>query len=113
MSWYVEYGTGVYTTPEWRGSATIEWVRRTPLDRPLYSNVPDAIYLLTGKRAQFTPWRDEPMTRLAGVDGYVVWCERKAMAPLLFTPAELEAVVRLRPVVRLDDGVVFVLAPRT
>jgi hypothetical protein len=35
------------------------------------------------------------------------------MAPLLFTPAELEAVVRLRPVVRLDDGVVFVLAPRT
>src|SRR5207237_6234302 len=90
---------------------TIAWVRGARLDGPIYSNVPDAIYLMTGKHARFTPWRAGRLERMAGVEGYLVWVDRKPMGSL-FRPEELARVVRVRPLRRFDDGAVFVLGDR-
>jgi hypothetical protein len=52
-------GAGGYSTVTWRESPLIEWLRTHPLDGEIYSNAPDAIYILTGRTAQFSPGRNQ------------------------------------------------------
>jgi len=52
---YIAEGHGAgaqnYQQPSWRTSPTIAEIRNLPVDATIYSNAPDAIYLLTGRNS--------------------------------------------------------------
>jgi hypothetical protein len=57
-----------YASRAWRQSAIVEAVRALPGDVLIVSNAPDAIYVLTGRRAEFVPLRANPFTRALRTD---------------------------------------------
>lgn len=62
---YAEEGAGAgtgadrYNTAPWRHSETLDHLRRHPVEGPLYSNAPEALYILNGQRAALAPRRQE------------------------------------------------------
>jgi hypothetical protein len=71
-------GAGVYTTTAWENSPLVEWVRRHPVPGRIYSNAPDAIYLLTGVAAWLTPqsqYEFDPaeFARANTRESYILW----------------------------------------
>jgi hypothetical protein len=57
-----------YASRLWRQSQLVAAVRGLPADTLLVSNAPDALYSLTGRRAQFIPLRANPYTGAARAD---------------------------------------------
>jgi hypothetical protein len=57
------YNGAGYGSTEWRASRLIEYVRNLPADTIIFSNAPDAIYLLTNRMTKSIPRR--PVTELA------------------------------------------------
>lgn len=57
-----------YTSRVWRQSMLVDAVRRLPPDVLVVSNAPDALYVLTGRRAEFVPVRADPYTRAPRAD---------------------------------------------
>ena len=56
-----------YSSIYWRESPTIKFLRAGE-SKPIYSNAPDPIYLLTGKRAAMIPNNVDPRSRAANPD---------------------------------------------
>ena len=56
------HGLG-YSASPWRNSALIELARKLPDDVLIYSNAPDALYLLTGRLAKPIPKLVQPGSR--------------------------------------------------
>lgn len=52
---HVEQGAGGYSTPTWSQSPLLEWFAANPLEGAVYSNAPDAIYILTGRKVETAP----------------------------------------------------------
>jgi hypothetical protein len=50
-----------YKSDSWRRSATMARVERLPPDTRVYSNAPDAVYLLTGREVKSIPPRVDPL----------------------------------------------------
>lgn len=116
-------GIGV-AEQEWRESATAGYVlahREELRALPIYSNAPDAVYLLTGLRASWTP--SSGVSAGAGAPegarqetgawpprgaAYVVWFSRRQLGSLL-TLASLNETAGLRDLAILDDGRVLVV----
>ncbi len=113
-----------YTSTEWQKSETIAEVRSLPEEAEIYSNVPEAIYLITGRPASPVPevvdhhtGRDNPSYRsemdslravLAGEDAVVVYFtseeERRWYMPRM---SELVAGADLAPYVTRADGAIL------
>lgn len=109
---------------EWQESATAGYVlahREELRALPIYSNAPDAVYLLTGLRASWTPSSgatagsaaSEGASQTAGEwpprgTAYVVWFSRRQLGSLLTLEA-LNDTAGLRDLAILDDGRVLVV----
>jgi len=83
---------------------------------PIYSNAPDAVYLLAGLRAAWTPSSGasaggaapESASRTTGAwpprgTAYVIWFSRRQLGSLLTLEA-LNETARLQDIAILDDG---------
>lgn len=104
-------GAGGYSTRAWEESALIRWLRTDRLDGSVYSNVPDALYLLTGTAAKDTPHYYWDTTEFAGnmpagQASYIVW-HHGLRWNHLYDLRELASRWRLEPVAELSDGAVY------
>jgi len=97
-------GTGAdrYNTAPWRHSEVLDHLRRHPVEGPLYSNAPEALYILCGQRAALAPRRQEGGEWPAL--GWLVWLDPVRRRYLL-DPAEVPEGLRLAA--RFADGALY------
>lgn len=113
-----------YATVEWRDSALIRYVRDLPPGTPIYSNGPDAIYVLTGRAARLLPdWPGgpalagvplpEPIARmrdeLAASGGVIVYFRGITWRSVL-SEVELKRILPLKPLFGTDSGSIYGIA---
>ncbi len=65
---HMREGAGGYAVSAWQDSSLVEWLRNHPLSGMVYSNGPDALYLLTGAASTITP------ENFRGPAGTAHWC---------------------------------------
>ncbi len=104
-------GVEGYHNKVWAQSELFRWLRVNPLDGPVYSNVPDALYLLTETRAKITPHHymdiaDFSREMTSSPTNYVVWSHNLCW-PYLYDLRELASRWRLEPVAEFPDGAVY------
>jgi len=110
---YARRGVGGYATAEWIASPTMGWPREHPPSSCLYSNAPDAVYLLTGFRSRCTPRDEADLEELkaeasAGTGSYVVWFDRTKRT-YLQPVDELIPALGLKEAKRFPDGTVYAM----
>jgi hypothetical protein len=108
---YMDEGAGAYATRLWQESSLIAWLRANPLQGAIYSNVPDALYVLTGTSARTTPQCYEDVAKFAGTmspsqANYIVWSS-SLRRDLLYDVRELGSRWQMSPVATLTDGAVY------
>ena len=59
---FVSDGIPTYTTKKWLESELLDEISGLPDSSVIYSNAPDAIYILTGRSALFSPYKNESLT---------------------------------------------------
>jgi hypothetical protein len=114
---------------QWRESATVGFTRALPADTVVYTNLPEPVYLLTGRRARFLPAKFDPlsgttidrarvdaavseMARLAG-EGHataVYFTQDDLRRPTMLAGTDLAERCGLRRMLTFRDGVAY-LAP--
>ncbi len=113
-------GAGGYNTPTWRESSLMEWIRTHPLEGRVYSNAPDAIYILTGMSARMSPRKDlynstatttdniSKFRKLltSETDTYLAWFENKKKA-YLYNIEELSSSFAMEILATCSDGSVY------
>ena len=104
-------GAGDYRWPTWRGSPLIQWLRENPLQGEIYSNVPDAVYLLAGLPAKTTPHYYWDTTQCAAKmsssqANYVVWSENLHL-DFLYDLRELASRWRMTEIATFSDGAIY------
>jgi 4-amino-4-deoxy-L-arabinose transferase-like glycosyltransferase len=110
-------GAGVFTTTGWIKSPLLDSLRSKPLDGRIFSNAPDAIYILTGIAGQLSPSRyevDPEKMKSMMVEGrsYVVWFE-DVDRPHLYSRSELASRLVLEEIGRFTDGTIYLIkSPR-
>jgi len=117
-------GAGGYHTDIWKESETIEFLLHgQPVSGySYYSDYPDALYILTGLRAQRSPVKTAHNSTeilseakdLRGVwpeQGYatLVWFETN-YRDYLYTVKELETIADLEPVIRFTDATIYLVS---
>lgn len=107
------HGAGGYSTPAWQQSPLMRWLRQHPLDGRIYSNVPDAVYILAGASAEITPhhyWTAADFAaRLAEFPTprkYVVWSHYRHW-DFLYDLPELISRYRMEEIASFVDGKVY------
>lgn len=98
-----EFGAGGYSIAAWQESPTVVWLRQNPVEPPVYSNAPDAAYILAGVPARLAPTVNEPTLPETGT---LVSFTRMRRAHVL-APAELARRVELVPLVNTGDGAIM------
>lgn len=107
----VRQGAGGYSAPPWQDSPLVKWLRRHPLEGGVYSNVPDALYLLTGASAGTTPhyyWDAAQFARreFAARPSYIVWFHNLRRY-FLYDLRELLSRYRMEEVATFPDGRIY------
>ena len=74
------YGESYYGKKAWQESPLIRWLQHHPLSGEVYTNEPDALYMLTGVVAKFGPVRIDPLPSVeignkGGGEHFLVWFE--------------------------------------
>lgn len=111
-----------YSGKSWRTSQTIEYLRRNHTlasECVIYSNAPDALYILANMSAQYppsktrynSPERVNDISSLRGTwpgeaSACLVWFDRYNVG-YLFSIDELQTIASMRRVVGFDDGGVY------
>ncbi len=121
----LENGAGGYSSVFWGESALIQHLRSFPLEGKVYSNAPDAIYVLTGFSAAVSPRKysyaspNTPTNDLDRLerslvsegDTYLVWFDDFRSANTLFGVSEIRARFNIEVVASKDDGAVYIFKP--
>jgi hypothetical protein len=107
----IQVGTSPYCSAVWQESPLILWLRDHPLSGGVFSNAPDAVYILTGIGAETTPpcsWDIARFARrLASAEAsYVVWFYRKNHESFWDLP-ELLSRYEMEEMVDLPDGRIY------
>jgi hypothetical protein len=111
-----------YASPSWRQLEILAQVRALPLPTRIFSNADDAIYLLTGRRAETLPEQISLFTteknddyeaelaymsrQLRESNGVIVYFSI-GRHPNLVSSAELEARLTLRTLYAAADGTIY------
>ena len=107
----VQNGAGGYSTVGWRESPLMEWMCINQLDGNVYSNAPDALYVIAGITAKLSPHRSRSIEQVRqslplGDTHYVVWFDNKCRE-YLYSLQDLTSLFELKEVVALADGGVY------
>jgi hypothetical protein len=106
-------GAGGYATVAWQESPAMHWLRQNPPRGHVCSNSADAIYLLTGLQASYSPFNQRSLARLrerltAGDTVYLLWFSRVRRGSQWDLP-RLESALDLREVRRFGDATLYVI----
>jgi len=107
----IEQGAGGYSISRWQDSPLVGWLRSHPPQGAIYSNMPDALYLLAGAAASTTPhyyWDAAQFARreFAAKPSYVVWFYN-LYRPFLYDLRELLSRYRMEEIAALPDGRIY------
>jgi len=120
-------GAGWYSTVGWEESPTIDFIAHLdPSARAvLYSNAPEALYVLRNIKARSVPGRRslqpeeqlEALHRLEGVwpeedSGLLVWFSGVGWRYYKLTPSELGLAADIDTLAKLGDGIVYKVSRR-
>lgn len=123
---YLAQGVPGYNDKAWKESETIQslYAHGIASGDVVYTNQPDALYLLAGINARWSPMNHaynspDVLQRIDDLRGhwppvgkaYLVWFNRNW--DFLFTPQELQTSARLEAIAQLDDGVIYAVTKST
>jgi len=116
-----------YASRAWRQSALIDYITHLTRDVPIYSNAPDAVYILTGRETRMLPLKTNPnsnrpnagyrqaietMTQSGEYDpGIIVYFDTVSRW-YLPSEDELQDLLPLRPLTHVVDGTVYRIEER-
>jgi hypothetical protein len=116
-------GTEGYSSRRWRESALVQHFRREPPagGRVVYSNAPEALYILAGVRTTLSPARHRYASMDLGTEigtlrgawpgegqAVLVWSDAEAAKrEWLFSADDLGAIARMQATARLADGTIY------
>jgi len=106
-------GAGGYSQVIWRESTLMKWLQIHPLDGQIYSNAPDAIYILTGITARMSPNRRTGISQFwesmsLEDNNYFVWFNNNPRN-YLYGMQELISMLEFEEVAVLSDGAIYLL----
>jgi hypothetical protein len=125
IPWVLDsYENGIgFNAKTWQESELIKTIRMLPPKVPIYSNGPDAIYMLTGKRTMNLPSRIRATSSKTDYDfdknlrklnesllhenGKVVYFNNVTWRSFLLTQDELNKLLPLRIFNKFSDGIIF------
>jgi len=112
-----------YSSPMWKGSDTLVFLKSLPEEVPIYSNGPDVIYILLGRASERLPVKINPGTKKENInfikeisimearsqtkDGVIVFFDNLTWRRHLPTAQELEKYINIYPIYQGQDGVVY------
>jgi hypothetical protein len=118
----VKQGAGGYNSRDWQESPLIAYFRHSHSQKgqTIYSNAPDALYILANVTAEISPARtyyhshqgtgvnaEHLFNKYPGLNGAsLVWFDHKSR-DYLFTPHDLKAMCDLKVVRRFPDGAIY------
>lgn len=118
---YANDGAGGFNRKLWRESAMIRYLEQHPFnaDSAVFSNAPDALYILANLRVQASPQKTEynsdtkindparGVTRMLENDGsYLIWFNAVTRS-YLYTVDELRTLVKMQPAFQFGDGTLY------
>lgn len=125
----VDQGAGGYNTQSWQQSETIKYFDKylkaylPREDRAIYSNRPDALYILTGIQAEAMPQRtyynsEKLADDLSALEGkwpenpmsYLIYFDQGRS--YLYTVDELSTIADISLVTELSDGTIYRVSPK-
>ena len=112
-----------YTTAAWRESELVQHIRKDPLHGQVYSNAPDAVYILAGSSAKMSPRKhlshspksttDDILkfktTLVSDTDTYLVWFDNNYRGSYLYSLQELRSMFDVDTVAATSDGAVYLV----
>ena len=110
---HARHGWG-YTGAVWKESSLIEWLQAHPLDGVVYSNGPDALYILTSTASpRWSPSNDRRISKLkkhaaSRATVYLVWFNsigRKRLCGL----DEISSRLKMKPIKEFPEGGVYLV----
>lgn len=116
-------GAGGYAVSGWHQSELIAYLRVNPPPGTLYSNAPDAVFVLSGRRARLSPRQSGPSLsgERLGLDDFNALVEREGSAyiawfsnvgrPYMYSPKALSSHFILQPQRRVEDGTLYRALP--
>lgn len=120
---YMENGGWGYNNKRWKNSETINYLLKhssIEFEHPIYTNDPDAIFILTNRIFQWAPrrkeWKTNEIFNLVHLwpkedMAFLVWfnsIKRKS----LFTIDELKRVVNMERITQLNDGTIYLITKK-
>lgn len=116
-------GAGGYSATVWRESDLARHIKEYPLRGQIYSNAPEAVYILTGRTARLSPRKhpyrspgktEESMLLLkksvaSNSDTYLVWFEGSNTVSSLYSPEELRSLFEVNTVAVKSNGAVYLI----
>ena len=111
----VAYGDGL-GGEGWMSSETIQYIQKNPSECTYYSNGPDVIYFLDHINAKWVPSRGDGIVDITSQKGIwphetrvcLVWFDNIDRTSL-FRPDELLPITNLEQVIKLGDGVIYIV----
>jgi hypothetical protein len=107
---YMREGAGGYSVATWQDSLLVQWLREHPLSGTVYSNGPDAVYLLAGAATLITPENLHDPAGLArwcgSAPSYVVWFHGLRRL-WLYDLRELLSRYQMQEVATFPEGAVY------
>lgn len=82
-----EKGAGILSSDWWVNSEIINYVKNLPNSKKIYSNIPDAIYIHTGRKAYFTPKKEG--LAIYGLDKFKETIENEGSAYIVWFNSDI------------------------
>jgi len=107
---FVRNGAGGYATTEWQKSPTLQWVQENKANGKIYSNAPDAVYILTRTTGNTTLSKTgnikEFRQSTSPGDNYLVWFNG-VDKDNLYDTQEFASIFEVKKVATFSDGKVY------
>lgn len=112
-----------YATAEWRESDLVQHIRNHSPHGQVYSNAPDAVYILAGISARLSPRKHPSFSPTSTTDDilqfkkslasdtatYLVWFENNYRGSYLYSLQELRSMFDVDTVAATSDGAVYLV----